>query len=171
MRSNFTNFRSRQVMILSLFAVLFMIPSGAFAQNPVNFSGTWALNESKSNLGEGGSRMVSQKIVIVQDAATLSLARTFTTQDGDREMKESYTLDGKESVNPIFNTSKKSIAKWSDDKKTLTVSSVMVFEANGENIEIKTTEVYTLAGSVLTINSTSVSSRGERKGTLIYDKK
>lgn len=152
-------------------ALSLLISSLSFGQGAASFSGTWAFNESKSNLGEGGSRMVSQKIVIVQDAATFSLARTFTTQDGEREMKEKYTLDGKESVNPIFNTSKKSIAKWSDDKKTLTVSSVMVFEANGENIEIKTTEVFTLAGSVLTINATSVSSRGERKTTLIYDKK
>ena len=52
-------------------------------------------------------------------------------------MSEKYTLDGKESVNPIFNTTKKSTATWSADKKSLTVSSVMVFEMNGERMRIK----------------------------------
>jgi hypothetical protein len=88
-------------------------------------------------------------------------------------MSETYTLDGKESVNPVFNTSKKSTATWSSDKQLLTVSSVMVFEMNGESNEIKTVEQYKLAdaGKTLSITSQSTSSMGERKATLVYDKK
>jgi len=155
-------------------AVTLLISSVSFGQGAANFSGSWAFNESKSNLGEGGGRMVSQTLVIVQDAATFSLERAFTGQDGtERKMSEKYTLDGKESVNPVFNTTKKSTAIWSADKKSLTVSSIMVFEMNGENNEIKMIEVYKLSDSekTLTIDSQATSSMGERKATLAYDKK
>ena len=151
--------------------VSLMVSSISFGQ-AANFSGSWAYNESKSNVGEGGGRMISQTLVIVQDATTFSLERAFTGQDGtERKMSEKYTLDGKESVNPVFNTQKKSKAVWSADQKTLTVSSVMVFEMNGESNEIKTVDVYKLSGSELTLDSQSTSSMGERKSTLVYTKK
>ncbi len=112
-----------------LFVALSLLISGvSFAQSAANFSGSWAFNESKSNLGEGGFRMISQKLTITQNDKSFSLERSFTGQDGtERKTSETYTLDGKESVNPVFNTSKKSIATWTADKKSLTVSSVMVF--------------------------------------------
>jgi hypothetical protein len=144
------------------------------AQGTTNFSGSWAYNEAKSVLGEGGFRMISQTITISQNDQTFTLERTFRGQDGeDRKMSETYTLDGKESVNPVFNTSKKSKAVWSADKKVLTVSSVMVFEMNGEQNEIKTTEIYKPGetGNSITIDTQSASSMGERKYTLAYDKK
>jgi hypothetical protein len=151
-----------------------LISSTTFGQGAVNFSGSWAFNESKSNLGEGGFRMVSQKLTIVQDDKTFKLERSFTGQDGEeRKSNETYTLDGKESVNPVFNTSKKSTATWAADKKSLTVSSVMVFDMNGEQMEVKTIEIYKLADGdkTLSIDSQSTSSRGERKAMFIYDKK
>jgi hypothetical protein len=138
-----------------------------------NFTGSWAFNESKSNLGEGQFRMYSPTLTITQDANTFSIERSFRNQDGD-EMKttEKYTLDGKESVNPVWNTSKKSVATWSADKNVLTVSSSMVFEFNGESNEIKTVENYSLTdGKLMTIDSKSTSSRGERVTKLVYDKK
>lgn len=158
-----------------LFVALSLLISGvSFAQSAANFSGSWAFNESKSNLGEGGFRMISQKLTITQNDKSFSLERSFTGQDGtERKISETYTLDGKESVNPVFNTSKKSTATWAGDKKSLTVSSVMVFEMNGEKNEIKTVEVYKLADAdkTLSIDSQSTSSMGERKTTLVYDKK
>ena len=153
--------------------VSMFLTSLSYAQAPVNFSGSWAYNESKSTVGEGGMRMISQKLTITQDDKTFKLERAFTGQDGtERKMEETYTLDGKESVNPMFNTSKKSTAVWAADKKSLTVSSVMVFEMNGESNEIKTVEVYKMPdASTLSIDSQSTSSMGERKATMIYDKK
>jgi hypothetical protein len=168
----------KNMKMVTLKSVLFLIVSMfitslTYAQAPVNFSGSWALNESKSNLGEGGGRMTSQKISITQDDKTFKLERAFTGQDGtERKMEETYTLDGKESVNPMFNSSKKSTAVWAADKKSLTVSSVMVFEMNGESNTIKTVEIYTLpAAGTLSIDSQSSSSMGERKATMVYDKK
>jgi Tol biopolymer transport system component len=149
-----------------------MISVSIFGQ--VNFSGNWAFNETKSNIGEGGARMVSRKIIISQSDNTFTLERYFTDRQGEeRKMIETYTLDGQESINTIYNTEKKSTATWSDDKKSLTVSSQMVFEMNGQQNEIKSVEVYSLSDGdkILTINSQSTSSMGERKLTLVYDKR
>jgi len=149
-----------------------MVSLLSFGQGTANFSGSWAFSESKSNLGEGGGRIVSQTIIITQDATTFSMDRAFTGQDGaERKMSEKYTLDGKECVNPVFNTQKKSKAVWSADQKVLTVTSVLVFEMNGESNEIKSVEVYKLSGNEMTIDSHSTSSMGERKATLVYTKK
>ena len=88
-------------------------------------------------------------------------------------MSEKYTLDGKKSINPVFNTTKKSTIAWSADKKSLTVSSVMVVKMNDKNNEIKTVELYKLSDGdkILTIDSQSTSSTGETKASLVYDKK
>jgi hypothetical protein len=140
----------------------------------VNFSGNWAFNETKSNIGEGGTRMVCRKITISQSDNTFILEKYFTDRQGEEiKMTETYTLDGKESKNTIYNIEKKSTATWSDDKKSLTVSSQMVFEMNGQENEIKSVEVYSLSDGdkILTINSQSTSSMGERKLTLVYDKR
>jgi len=118
--------------------------------------------------------MISQKLTITQDKMSFKLERSFTGQDGEeRKMSETYTLDGKESVNPVFNSSKKSVAVWADDKKSLSVSSKMVFERDGEQMEIKIVEKYQLAEADknLSIESLVTSSRGERKAKLVYDKK
>ena len=166
----------RMIYLKSGLLILFslVLSAATFAQS-ANFSGSWAYNESKSKVGEGGMRMISQSFTITQDDKSFTLDRVFAGQDGtERKSTETYTLDGKESVNPVFNTTtRKSIATWSADKKALTVASVMVFEMNGEKNEIKTNEIYTLteAGKALSLDSQSTSSMGERKSTLVYDKK
>lgn len=160
---------SRILMVVSLCLVVSAVSFGQ-----ANFSGSWALNESKSNFGDSQFRMASPTLTITQDATTFSIEKVFRGQDGEeRKSTEKYTLDGKQSVNPMFNSEKKSTATWAADKKSLTVASVMVFEFNGESSEIKTTEVYKLSESdkLLTIDTQSVSSRGERKTLAAYDKK
>ncbi len=155
-------------MVLSL-----LLSAATYAQT-TNFSGSWSYNESKSKLGEAGFRMISQKLTITQIENSFTVEKSFTGQDGtERKSTETYSLDGKESVNPVFNTSKKSIATWSADKKSLTVASVMVLEMNGDKMEIKTTEIYSLndADKSLSLNSQSTSSMGDRTATLVYDKK
>lgn len=154
-------------------ALSLLISSVTFSQNAANFSGSWVFDEAKSNPGDGGMRMTSQKLEIIQDENSFSIERAFSGQDGtERKMSETYTLDGKESLNPIFNTSKKSKAAWSNDMRTLTVSSLMIFEMNGESNEITTVEVYNLAdaGETLSIDSQSATSMGERKSRLVYQK-
>ena len=117
--------------------------------------------------------MLAKKLNIIQGENSITMEKIFNSMDGDeRKITDTYTLDGKESVNPIFNTTKKSIAGWSADSKSLKVSSVTVFNLNGEANEIKTVEEYSLGddGKTLIIEVSTKSPRGERQATLVYDR-
>ena len=149
-----------------------LISSGTIAQKP-NFSGTWGFNEDKSELGEGGFRGAAVKLMIKQEGNNMSIERVSQRRDGEEfTTTEKYTLDGKECENPARNTTRKSTVTWSEDSKSLTISSTMVFEREGQEMEMKTSEVLSLTddGKSLSINSTSMTPRGEMKRTYVYDK-
>ena len=154
-------------------AVLCMATSGLFAQT--NFSGTWAFNESKSNFGESQFRFAATLMVVTQDANTLTVESTMPGRDGE-EMKTSakYTLDGKVSENPMFNSTRKSTVTWSADKSSLIIASTMTFDMGGETREMKSTETWKLSegGKLLSVESVRPGrDGGEMKTMAAYDKK
>lgn len=164
------SFNFRNLLGVVLFC---MTASGLCGQT--NFSGTWALNESKSNFGDSQFRFAATSMVVTQDANTLTVESTRPGRDGE-EMKTSakYTLDGKVSENPMFNTTRKSTVTWSPDKSSLIIASTMTFDMNGETREMKSTETWKLAegGKVLIIESVRPDrDGGEMKTTAAYDKK
>lgn len=153
--------------------VLCMTTSALFAQ--VDFSGTWAFNESKSNFGDSQFRFAATSMVITQDANVITVESTMPGRDGG-EMKSSakYSLDGKVSENPMFNTTRKSTLTWSPDKSSLVIASTMTFDINGETREMKSTDTWKLSegGKVLLIESVRANrDGGEMKTTAAYDKK
>jgi hypothetical protein len=153
---------------------IFLLTSSVTFAQKVNFSGTWTYSETKSVVGEGGPRGAAVKMTIKQDGNTMSFEKTTRRQSGEENVStENYTLDGKDCENPTFgDRTKKSTAIWSEDKKSLTITSKVVFEREGEQMEINTTEIFTLSEDKknLSIDYTSKSSRGERKNTFVYDK-
>jgi hypothetical protein len=164
---------SSKFRIYLVMAAFCMTTSGLFAQ--ANFAGTWAFNDSKSNFGDSQFRFAATSMVVTQDANTLSVESTMPGRDGE-EMKTSakYTLDGKVSENPMFNTTRKSTVTWSADKSSLIISSTMTFDMNGETREMKSTETWKLSdgGKLLSIESVRPGrDGGEMKTTAAYDKK
>jgi hypothetical protein len=127
---------------VSAFAFLTIITSAAVMVANTDFSGTWKLNESKSNLGQFGR--AAKKLTIKGNVENIAIDRASTNQAGEE-----------------VTTSEK-----------LTVKSTIAFERNGETMEIKTTEVWSLSddGKTLTIESESTSSRGTNTTKLVYDK-
>ncbi len=164
------SFSFRNLSVVVLFC---MTASGLYGQT--NFSGTWALNESKSNFGDSQFRFAATSMVVAQDANALSVESTRPGRDGG-EMKATakYTLDGKISENPMFNSTRKSTVTWSPDKSSIIIASTMTFDMNGETREMKSTETWKLAegGKVLVIDSVRPGREGgEMKTTAAYDKK
>lgn len=153
-------------------AVLMLISAGLFAQ--ANFAGTWGFNESKSNFGESQFRFAATTMVVTQAGNVLTVESTMPGRDGG-EMKTTskYNLDGTLSENPMFNTTRKSTAAWSADKSSLTISSTMTFEMDGQSREMKSTETWKLAegGKVLMLENVRPGRDGEMKTTVAYDKK
>ena len=163
-----------QVLTIAFLVSFFLISMGSYAQGgKVNFSGEWSFNESKSNMGEGRFRGASSKLTIKQEGNNLTIERLRRGREG-QEMKstEKLTLDGKESENTAGRGTRKSAATWSDDGKTLTIKSTMVFDRGGETMEMKSIELWKLTdgGKILSIESSSSTPMGERKATLVYDK-
>lgn len=148
--------------------VLLFASVGLMAQ--ANFSGTWALNESKSNFGNSQFRMAANTLTITQDATQITSERTMQGPDGEMKMSEKYKLDGSVSENKGFmdNVSKSTLT-WSADKTSVTITTAMSF---GDQ-EFKTNQTWTLGdgGKLLTISSTMPSQDGEMKTTAVYDKK
>lgn len=154
------------VLVLSL--VLVLIASLAVA---ADFSGEWKLDKSKSEISEGRGRSGATKLVVKQEADKMVIERTGQGRNGEYAREETITTDGKENELEGFRGSTRTAtANWSEDKETLTISSFMKMERNGETFEITTKEVWQLDGKNLVLNSEMKSSRGERKSKLVYTK-
>lgn len=163
---------ARPLILVGLFILFFVQVS---AQNgTVNFSGNWALNESKSKLGDGPFKMAASTLIVKQEVNNLSIERTMSGPDGqEMKMKAKYTMDGKECENSgMMEMKTKSTVTWLDDKKSITIVSITFFTMNGDNMEMKATEIWKLDGEkVLKIQAVNDSPDGEIKTSLVYDKK
>lgn len=139
-----------------------------------DLSGEWKLNEQKSELGQFGGRMAARKLKVSSQVDTISIDRTSVTPNGEeRTVSEKLTFDGKETETTVFgNNKRKSTAKWAADGQSLNINSVMVFDRNGEQMEIKVAETWKLIenGQVLSVESTSTSPRGTNTVKLVYEK-
>lgn len=163
---------SKISLILLTICLGLTVSMNSFAQK-ANFAGTFKLNESKSNLGDGPMRP-AYEMTVTQDDNALTTERKSQGRDGEERVQTSkYTLDGKVSENAGFmNSVSKSTVTWAADQKSLTIVTTTVFNRDGETMEMKSTEIWTQSadGSSLNIDSTRETPMGEMKTTLVYDK-
>ena len=160
--------RILQLALMAMLCFLLVIPAASLSAQ-ANFSGAWALNESKSNLGEGRFRL-SSALNVKQQGNTITIESTRAGRDGaNTTTSETLTLDGKEVANETENRSSVSTATWSG--KSLIIKSTTEMTRGDQAFKTTTTDTWTLAGNVLTIQSVSTSQRGDRTVTLVYDKK
>ncbi len=138
-----------------------------------NFSGDWKLDESKSELGDFGGR-VARSLKAEQKANDITITRTTPGFNGGDPVTTTFTLsyDGKVTESEGFGGSKrKSTAKWSDDEATLTINSTTTFERDGQSMEIKSVETWTLTKEgLLSVVTQSSSPRGESTTKAVYSK-
>jgi len=176
MKKNFT----MQILSIAVMLAFLCMPLALNAQgSKANFSGKWAFNAEKSEMGQqgqGGGRMGGMgggDFTATQDANLLTVERTRQGRDGQTmNITSKYTLDGKETVNTMGMGESKSTATWSADGKSLTIVTKMAFARDGQSMEFKTTEVWTLnSSSSLTIASTRNTPNGEVTTKMAYDKK
>jgi hypothetical protein len=162
------------IMKRLLFSALFLFSACLYAQT--NFSGTWALNESKSNFGESQFRFAATTLVATQDAKVLTVETTRPGMDGNETKSTAkYNLDGTVSENTGFgNSVRKSTVTWSADKAFITIASTMTFDMNGETRTMNSSETWKLSegGKVLLLDNVMPGFEGgEMKTTAAYDKK
>jgi hypothetical protein len=165
--------KSTNRIFLLILCTMLLVPGYAFsAKAKPDFSGTWVFSEDKSEMGEGRF-MRSTKMVVKQDGNKFDIERTRQGRDGqERTSTDNLTLDGKEVTNEAQFGTTKTTAQWSEDGTSIVINTLRSFEREGETMEMKGKEVWTLSGDgkTLTIQSESSSPRGDRKATLVYDK-
>ena len=167
---------SNLMLLLTLTAILALVfPVALQAQSgKVNFTGSWTLNAEKSTQSQGGGqRMGGGNFIATQEGNLLTVERTRTNNSGETSTSTmKYTLDGKESVNTNPRGDSKSVAKWSADGKSLTISTSRTFDMNGESRTMKSSEVWNLVdANTLKVVSTRDGQNGEVTTTMVYDKK
>jgi ABC-type uncharacterized transport system permease subunit len=166
--------KTQKLLSIASFFILSLLLSNVSAQK-TNFSGTWVLNEGKSQFGESRFRMGAVKAIVKQDENSISADFTRRRPNGEETTStEKFTLDGKECTNSNAEQTrvKKSTVTFSEDGKTMTINSTTTFERDGNTMEIKSVEIFKMSedGKNITVETTSTSQRGEFKATLVYDK-
>ena len=140
-----------------------------------NFSGSWALNESKSDFGQRGARFATKTIKAEQKSNAITITRTTPSFQGGDDVTTTETLgfDGKEVQSEGFGGSvRKSALKWATDEQSFSISSTTTGERNGQSFTFTGTDTWTLGdgGKSLLITSVRTTQQGEVTTKAAYDK-
>lgn len=158
--------------ILAISVTLLILAAGfVFAGKTVDFTATWLLDESKLENTDGPS-MAAVKIVVKQEENSLSTERSMSNpMMGDFTMTENMTLDGNKTEADTDFGHRTTIATWSEDGKVLTINSTVLMNWDGQEMEMKIKEVWSLEndGAVLKLQSTFPTPEGDREVTVFYN--
>jgi hypothetical protein len=146
-----------------LVAILFSVVVGA----QTDMSGTWVLNKSKSKLGAEFS-MAPKDMTVVHKGNDFGYDKHSEWQGQEFTISDKFTLDGKECVNKGWmDTQKKSTAVWSDDKKSLKITSKIPMQDETMTV----IELYKMDGGNLVLETKASSSYGDMEETQVFEKK
>ena len=151
---------------LALITALLLISATGFGQK-ANFSGSWTLNNEKSDLGDQFS-LAPKSMTVEHAKKTLDMERDYMFQGQEFQTKDHFTLDGKECENTGWReTIVKSTATWDRKTKTITINSKAPMQDGGEaNIVQK----FFMDGQNLVIEASMSSSYGEMEERYVFDK-
>jgi hypothetical protein len=172
-------FRPGHTAIVNVSLVLvFLLSSVALKdQSQTNLSGKWEFDKTESSPGTVHSKYdgtVTRKIT--QNSSTITYCDIYTRK-GSNDWKtadELFRLDGKEQIKKDGANSRKKSAKWSQDKKVLTLTYRETYTEEGISKELLVAESYKLSddGKTLTIETYSKNQvTGETKTKSVYQKK
>jgi hypothetical protein len=118
-----------------------------------DFSGTWMLDHSKS---DSEFRDYEITCIIGQTSQTFTVEQLLVAKNGEKTAMPAvtYRLDGKEVIKEEQGGKDKLFARWSLDKKTLTVTFIRTLD--GTYYGSKTTYNLSENGQFLTINSSDL---------------
>lgn len=160
--------------LISLFLLSFTTLK---AQTPLNFSGAWTYDKTKSTpdtyISEYPGTITRE---ITQTVSTLTYHDIYT-QDGANSFKKSdivLNLDGKEEIDKSDPDVTLSISlKWVQGNKSFTITFKTKYKMDGVSKEILINDTYALSddGKTLTISEFHKAESGETKTTDVYHKK
>jgi hypothetical protein len=154
MKRNVSPRYSTYSILVPLFVLFFLhCPYISFAQSPVNFSGVWIQDTTKSDDFYKSFEVI---YTITQTPQTFAVKQVLTLKGSNDGVTNdyTYTLDGKVTNMKKKTGIEKELAQWSADKKILTTRSTITY--GGEDVGF--TETYSLSnnGLVLTVQKSNI---------------
>jgi hypothetical protein len=161
--------------LLAAVIVSSILVSFSTKEDRLNFSGSWAFNEGKSDFGQRGARFATKTIKVEQKDDAITITRTTPSFQGGDDVTTTETLgfDGKEVQGTGFGGSvRKSTLKWAGDAQSFAISSTTTGERNGQSFTFSGTDTWTLGdgGKSLMITSVRTSQQGDVTTKAAYDK-
>lgn len=161
---------SRRVALSVALVILgFALPRVTAAQAKPDLSGTWLLNFDKSGpevAGNGADVPFPSQLVVAQSATELSVKRSSVRQ---APFAAVYKLDGSRvSVEAPAGITETGEAKF--DGATLVITSRRSFVSPAGETVVEFTEIWSLAGNVLTVKKTMTQEGESQTASAVYDK-
>jgi len=151
--------------VLPVLALAGLFATFATAADKPDFSGSWKMNPSKSDFGPMPAPDKLERNIKHADP-TLSMSSVTVGAQGEMKTEETYTTDGKESVNKIGGAEIKSVAAWDGDK--LVIKSKR--EVQGMEISIVQNWSLSGGGKVLTVVTNASTPQGDFVLTAVLEK-
>lgn len=170
---------ARFLKMFSVVSLINLTVALVSAEGKVNFSGTWILDKSKSDVsqfigvGEDTEKVqnASMTMVVEQEGTSLRVTRIMKTQGDERKEIHTYKIDGNETTNTGFRgETVVARAFWEGDK--LVVVSTRTKRVLTKDISAESRGVWSLSpdGKLLTIAAQVNSPRGEQRVRAVFDK-
>jgi len=150
------------------------------AEGKVDFSGTWILDKSKSDVsqfiavGEDTEKAqnASMTMVVEQEGASLRVTRILKIQSDERKEIHTYKIDGNETTNTGFR-GETVVARAFWEGYKLVVVSTRTKRVLTKDISVESRSVWSLSpdGKTLTIAAQVNSPRGEQRLRAVFDKR
>lgn len=156
---------------ISLVAALLVTGVSVAAAQKVDFSGTWVLDKSRS---EGLPAGMDQTMTVKQAGDRVDVEVKVYSNQGEREVKDQFILDGKKTEFTAAAQSKgKRTSKWSADSKGFDVIEEATIErGNGpENFKVMRHWQLSDDGKTLTIEMSFNEPTGPGKSKRVFVKK
>jgi hypothetical protein len=144
--------------------------SATAAQEP-KFSGTWALDKSRS---EGLPAGMDQTMTVEQTGDRIDIVMTVFSDQGEREVRDQFILDGKETeFAPAENSKGKRTSTWSADGRGFDVIEEATIERGAGPESFKVMRHWRLSddGKTLTIEMSFNEPSGPGKSKRVFVKK
>jgi len=141
---------------------------------PVNFTGSWALNERKSVFGRMGAGMAPARLDIVQQGDVLDVKTTRIVEyEDDHITEDHYSLDGHETKSEFMNSPRTTTAHRSADGKSVIMNSSVAMAWGPPNSTLTTQDTWQLhdGGDGLSIETIAHSPMGEQPVSLYFDRR
>ena len=167
------------IMLVPTLSLIVMGLALAGIQAKTNFSGTWLLDKSRSDLsaltGMGADADKAQNatvtMVVTHEGTTLHVTRTLKTPSEETTQMQAYHTDGTptNNVGPRGGTIV-SKASWEGDNLVIVSTRNMAILWKDVSIQGKTTWSLSADGTILLIDSHIHSPRGEQQFKGVFEK-